>query len=117
LLTYAKDIAVPIAECDLVVLPYDVQNYRARGSGILMECLALGVPVAAPLGTLPGRIIEQFAVGPLFTETRVGPIHQAIKVADRNYGMFAANAHRAAQNFGKRNGVAHFAEALLAAAR
>ena len=117
LLKYAKDMAEPIGKCDLVVLPYDVQNYRARGSGILIECLALGVPVTAPLGTLPGRIIERFAVGPLFHETRVGPIYQAIKAADRNYGMFAVNAHRAAQNFCQRNGVAHFASALLAAVR
>lgn len=117
LLEYVEDIAVPIAECDLVVLPYDVYNYRARGSGILMECLALGIPVTGPVGTLPGRIIEQFGVGPLFVANREGPIYHAIKTTKREYPTFAANAHKAARQFTKRNGVAHFAAALLAAAR
>lgn len=117
LLEYVEDIAVPIAECDLVVLPYDVHQYRARGSGILMECLALGIPVTAPVGTLPGRTIERVGVGPLFTANSEGPIYQAIKAAERNYPTFAANAHRTAQQFCRRNGVAHFASALLAAAR
>ena len=117
LLEFAENIAVPIAQCDLVVLPYDVQNYRARGSGILMECIALGVPVTAPVGTLPGRIIEQFGIGTLFTATSPRPIYRAIKLVERNYATFAANAHRVAGQFGERNGVAHFASALLAAAR
>lgn len=117
LLKFAEDIAVPIAECDLVVLPYDVQNYRARGSGILMECIALGVPVTAPVGTLPGRIVEQYGLGAMFIETSARPIYRAIKMVERNYAMFAANAHRVAGQFCERNGVAQFASALLAAAR
>jgi glycosyltransferase involved in cell wall biosynthesis len=117
MLGYVEDIAVPIAECDLVVLPYNVQQYRARGSGILMECLALGIPIAAPVGTLPGRIIERFGVGPLFAVTSARFIYQAIKLAERNYLTFATNAHKAAQDFCKRNGVARFAAALLAAGK
>ena len=116
-LKFAKNIAVPIAECDLVVLPYDVPNYRARGSGILMECIALGVPATAPVGTLPGRIVEQYGVGSLFLETRPGPIYRAIKIIERSYAAFAANAYAAAGRFSERNGVAQFASALLAAAR
>jgi len=116
MLRYAEDIAVPIAECDLVVLPYNVERYRARGSGILAECLALGIPVTAPVGTLPGRIIEQSGVGPLFIANSLGPIYQAIKMAERNYSNFAVKAHRSARQFCARNGVAQFASALLAAA-
>jgi hypothetical protein len=116
-LLYAKDLAVPIAACDLVVLPYDVQKYRARGSGILMECLALGIPVTAPFGTLPGRTIELAGTGPLFIGSRVDPIYHAIKSAERNYAAFAAKAHSHAKVFCKRNGVGRFASALLAAAR
>ena len=82
-----------------------------------MECIALGVPVTAPVGTLPGRIIEQFGIGTLFTATSPRPIYRAIKLVERNYATFAANAHRVAGQFGERNGVAHFASALLAAAR
>lgn len=116
-LGFVKDISVPIVECDLVVLPYDVQNYQARGSGILMECIARGIPVTAPVGTLPGRTVEYWGVGPLFVETRPREIYKAIKAAERNYAALAANAHRAARRFGERNGVARFASALLAAAQ
>jgi len=114
-LGYVDDIAVPIAECDLVVLPYYVEQYRARGSGVLMQCLALGIPVAAPFGTLPGRIVEQAQVGPLFTATWPEPIYRAIKSAEQSYAAIAANAFKVAHQFNKRNGVARFASALLAA--
>jgi hypothetical protein len=82
-----------------------------------MECIALGIPVAAPVGTLPGRIVEQLGVGLLFTRTSVSPIYRAIKIMERNYATFAGNAHKVAGLFCELNGVAQFASALLAAAR
>lgn len=116
LLDYVEDLAVPIAQCDLVVLPYDVEKYHARGSGILVQCLALGIPVTAPVGTLPARIIEQYRLGPLFIANSAGYIYRAIKAAERQYPAFAINAHRTAGQFCKRNGSARFAADLLAAA-
>lgn len=112
---FVSDIAELIGECDLVVLPYDVDRYRARGSGLVVECFALGVPVTAPVGTLPGRSIEEYGVGPLFPIPRGPPVYNAIKVADQNYARFAAKAYELAGRFCERNGVAHFASALLAA--
>jgi glycosyltransferase involved in cell wall biosynthesis len=116
-LRHVHDIAEPIAECDLVVLPYDVDPYRARGSGIVVECLALGVPVTAPAGTLPGRTIELHGVGPLFSIPRAPPVYNAIKIADANFARFAKKAHQAAVHFAAHNGSARFAKALLAAAK
>jgi glycosyltransferase involved in cell wall biosynthesis len=116
-LGYVPDIAEPIAKCDLVVLPYDVDRYRARGSGIVVECLALGVPVTAPLGTLPGRTIERYGVGPVFTVPKGPPVYNAIKMADQNFASFAKKAHQVAGDFGARNGSAHFANALLDAVK
>lgn len=117
ILGYVEDLAVPIADCDLVVLPYDVEFYAARGSGILAQSLALGVPTIAPYGTLPGRTIENFGVGPLSVGNAAGAIYQAINLARRAYPTYAINAQRAAQIFCKHNGVAKFAQAYLAAAR
>ena len=114
---HVLDIAEPIAECDLVVLPYDVDRYRARGSGIVVECLALGVPVTAPLGTLPGRTIEKHEVGPLFAIARGPLVYNAIKMADRDFATYAKKAHQVAVQFAARNGSARFAKALLAAAK
>jgi glycosyltransferase involved in cell wall biosynthesis len=116
-LGYVPDIAEPIAECDLVVLPYDVDRYRGRGSGIVVECLALGVPVTAPVGTLPGRTIERYGVGPLFPVARGRQVYKAIKVADQNFANFAKKAHQVAVHFAAHNGSARFANALLAAAK
>jgi len=116
-LGYVDDLAVPIADCDLVVLPYDVQFYAARGSGILAQCMALGVPAIAPVGTLPGRTIERHGIGPLSIGNGDAAIYQAVKVAARHYATFSANAHRTAQQFCKHNGIAKCADAYLAAAK
>lgn len=117
MLGFVDDLSVPIAQCDFVVLPYDVERYRARGSGILVECLALGIPVTAPFGTLPGRTIERFGVGPLFNARAKSAIYRSIKIAEGKFATYAANAHRTAKQFSKHNGVARFAADLLTAAR
>lgn len=114
-LGYVEDLSIPISQCDLVVLPYDVERYRARGSGILVECMALGIPVTAPFGTLPGRIIERFGVGPLFNARAKSAIYRSIKFAEQNYAKYAANAHRTALQFSRQNGVARFAADLIKA--
>ncbi len=110
------DMALPMRECDLIVLPYDIEQYNSKGSGILAQARALGIPVAAPFGTLPGRLIEQHRIGPLFGAATPQAIYEAIKFADRNYAAYAANALRAAQQFVKHNGAAPFAAAFLDAA-
>lgn len=116
LLGYVDDLAAPMARCDLVVLPYEIEKYKARGSGILVECLALGVPVSAPVGTLPGRTIEQFGVGPLFGSVRPDSIYRAIKSVESTYPALAARSFKVAGQFVRRNGVARFASALLSVA-
>jgi glycosyltransferase involved in cell wall biosynthesis len=114
---YVDDLAVPIAECDLVVLPYNLEFYAARGSGILAQCMALGVPTIAPVGTLPGRTIERHGIGPLSLGNGDAAIYQAIRIAARHYPTFSANAQRTARQFCKHNGIAKFAAAYLAAAK
>ncbi len=37
--------------CSVLVLPYDPQRYRRRGSGIALEAAAAGVPYVASAGT------------------------------------------------------------------
>lgn len=116
-LGFVDDLAVPIAECDLVVLPYEIDFYAARGSGILAQCLALGVPAIAPVGTLPGRQIESLAVGCLSANNGDAAIYQTIEQTAANYAAYAVNAQRAAQMFCKKNGIAKFADAYLKAGK
>jgi hypothetical protein len=40
---------------DLSLLMYDRENYYARSSGVLIECLSAGIPVLAPAGTWLAR--------------------------------------------------------------
>lgn len=114
-LSYVDDISGPIARCDLVVLPYQ-PSYRAKGSGILAACLAVGVPVIGPYATIPGRLIEQYGVGALFANLAPESVYAAIKTAEGRFATYAGNAHRFAPKYGERNGVARYAERVLALA-
>ena len=38
-----------------MLLPYEADNYYARSSGILVECLAAGIPVVVPSATWLSR--------------------------------------------------------------
>ncbi|QOY85412.1 glycosyltransferase [Paludibaculum fermentans] len=49
-----------LREADLLILPYDRDNYYARSSGVLIEALTAGIPVVAPAASWLGR---QFADG------------------------------------------------------
>jgi glycosyltransferase involved in cell wall biosynthesis len=116
MLDFVDDISGALRKCDLVVMPYDIDSYRIRGSGILTDCLSLGVPVVGPYGTIPGRTIEHFQAGPLFVRTSSDAIYSAVKLAHENYSTYAEAAFKAARAFGKNNGVGRYAEAILAAA-
>jgi glycosyltransferase involved in cell wall biosynthesis len=40
-----------LAGCDALLMPYDVAAYQARGSGVALEGLALGIPIVVAAGT------------------------------------------------------------------
>jgi glycosyltransferase involved in cell wall biosynthesis len=115
-LPFVEDFAEPIRDCDLVVLPYDIDSYAGKGSGILAQATAVGIPVVGPLGTLPGRIIEKYQLGPLFGVSTADAIYAAVKRAQQDYPRYAGNAFNAAHGIGKHYGAQQFAEALLACA-
>lgn len=112
-LGFVEDIAVPIASCDLIVLPYGPEQYRTKGSGILAQALALGVPTIAPFGTIPGRTVEEFQVGQLFGAVTPAGIHATIRFMDRHYARFAKNAIRAGEVFAKKHGTERFMSSML----
>jgi glycosyltransferase involved in cell wall biosynthesis len=59
-----------MAECDVVLMPYDPEPYRERGSGLFGEAIMLGRTVVVPDGTwmaeelaangLPGAAFDRF---------------------------------------------------------
>jgi hypothetical protein len=44
-----------LIETDIMLMPYHPDNYYARSSGILVECLAAGIPVVVPAATWLSR--------------------------------------------------------------
>jgi glycosyltransferase involved in cell wall biosynthesis len=111
---FVPDIAELIAQCDLVVLPYDPDRYRTKGSGILWESLATGVPVVAPFGTAPGRWIEATGAGTLFSRAGADSIMDAIRAAKDRFEAITEAATKVAQRWPSEHGTKQFARALSA---
>lgn len=110
---YVADLPGLIARCDLVVLPYVPEHYRIKGSGILWESLATGVPVVAPFATAPGNWIERTGAGKLFAHATEDGIHRAVAQARNDYARIAAAAFGVSRKWSQVHSVANFVRALL----
>lgn len=112
-LGFVDNLAEEIARCDLVVLPYSPERYRRRGSGILLDALASGVPAVAPFDTIPGRWLERTGAGTQFVRATTPDILAAIDEAERRFPAIAAAAARTSASWRRRFGVKRFVEAML----
>jgi glycosyltransferase involved in cell wall biosynthesis len=110
---FVENLAEEISRCDLVVLPYAPDRYRNRGSGILMDALASGVPVVAPRGTFPGHWVEQTGAGTQFVSPTPEEILSAIERARTGFPALAAAAHAASIAWKQRYGLRRFVDAML----
>jgi glycosyltransferase involved in cell wall biosynthesis len=112
-LGHVADLESEIASCDLVVAPYNIEAYRHRGSGIVNSAIANGVPVIAPLGSAPGRIIETSGAGVLFAHYSIDSIYNAIQLAKKNYPTIAQAAYAASLDWSEKHGIKKFTQAML----
>jgi len=94
-LGHVPSLGEAIARCDAVVLPYSVEHYRSKGSGILWECLAAGVPAIAPLGSTMGRWLNTFDSGVGYPEGNASAVYKAVEMLSGRYAFYAQNAERA----------------------
>lgn len=115
-LGFVPDLAVEIAKCDLVVLPYMPERYRRKGSGILMDALASGVPAVVPFDTTLGRWIDRTGAGTQFVHRQAEPVLGAIEQAQERYPALARAAYQASLMWKAHHGLDRFAQALLGAA-
>jgi glycosyltransferase involved in cell wall biosynthesis len=68
-----------LAESDVLLLPYGRLPYRQRGSGILAEAVAAGIPVVVPDGTWAAEQVEQGkAAGVVYAGDGPEPIAAAL---------------------------------------
>lgn len=113
LLGHVPDLAAEIARCDLVVLPYVPDRYRRKGSGVLMDALASGIPAVAPFDTAPGRWIDRTGAGTHFVRLNTEQVLAAIEQARSRYGAIAQAAHRVSLGWRAQHGLGRFAQALI----
>jgi len=113
-LPYVPSLADEIAKCDLIVAPYDPAAYRTKGSGIVWDALASGVPVIAPAGTAIGTLVQSNGAGILFGALEADDVYRSILEARRNYERISRAAFRASLEWCSRHGIRHFVSAMLA---
>jgi glycosyltransferase involved in cell wall biosynthesis len=71
-----------VAGCDLVLLPYDAAEYRARLSAVFVDATCAGVPVIVPDGTwMSGQIAEGAGAGWTFASLDAARIADVIRGA------------------------------------
>lgn len=113
-LPYVPSLADEIAKCDLIVAPYDPAAYRTKGSGIVWDSLASGVPVIAPAGTAIGSLVQSTGAGVLFGSLEPSDVYRAILEARRDFGRISEAALNASLEWSGRHGIKHFVSAMLA---
>jgi hypothetical protein len=116
-LGYVPSVAEEISKCDLVVASNDPVAYRARGSGIVWDSIASGVPVIVPAGTEGGSLVESTGAGKLSASSSAEHVYRSILEARGDYGTIAKAAFEASRQWQVRNGISHFVSAMLGEAR
>ena len=108
-----EDLGEQIRRCDLVVVPYHAEAYRIKGSGIVWEAIANGIPVVAPDKTAPGNLIASLGCGRLFGEFSAESILVAIRSLHADYLLVRSLAQIAARRWSGRNGIRPLVDQLL----
>lgn len=107
------DLGEQIRRCDLVVVPYLADTYRIKGSGIVCEAIANGIPVVAPDKTSPGNLVASLGCGRLFGEFSVDNILGAIGLVHADYLSVRSLAQTASRRWAGRNGIRRLVDQLL----
>lgn len=111
---YDGIFADKVERCDLVVAPYRADKYSGgRGSGVIWQAIASGVPCVAPRYSTPGRTLAGIGSASFFSELSIAGISEAICDAQNSYSSLADAAFRGAIEYRRHNGLAKFVDAML----
>jgi hypothetical protein len=113
LLDNAGEFAPKLERCDLLVAPYQWHRYVGRGSGIIWQAIASGVPCVAPEGASLSRVMARSGSASLFSQLTLDGVFAAILRARENYPALAEAAFRAAGEWRETNGLARFVDAMV----
>jgi len=111
-LGYVENHADVIAECDVVVLDYDLDSYRFNGSGICSECIATGVPIIVPYGTSMSRLIAEYDAGLRFVSSDIESLLKQVQAMKSQQSEWTQKADRAKTVFKNENSTMLFVHAI-----
>ncbi len=100
-----------LEQADLILLPYRVEAYYARISGVAVEALRMGKPVLYTRNTWTARLMEKFECG-LAVDESASSIAQGIGIAIAEIARLNAQAIEAASKSNDYFSDANFLEAL-----
>lgn len=105
-----------VERCDLVAAPYRAEKYSGgRGSGVIWQAIASGVPCVAPRYSTPGRTLAGIGSAAYFSVPSAAGVFEAICEAQNNYSSLADAAFRGAVEYEQGNGLAKFVDAIVPA--
>ena len=75
------DYAALVGGADLILLPYRIETFRTRTSGVVLDAIAAGKPVVAVRGTWIGELIEREGLGVVVDDSDVDSFHEGVRTA------------------------------------
>lgn len=112
-LGYVENMGNLFQNLDAVVLNYDADYYRYRGSGIAWESIASGVPVVAPAGTSISRLLRDYSCGATFVSGDLQSLERAILQMKHNFPEHLAKSSFASMRYLSSHGTAKFVDQIL----
>lgn len=112
-LNFVENLSDEIAKCDLIFLAYNQEAYTNKGSGILYESIASGVPVLVPFNTTLAKHVEETGAGVTFYENNIESICEAFEISQATYGDIKKNASVASKKWKQIHGVKNFVKFLI----
>ena len=112
-LSFVEDLANEISQCDLIVLPYKKEEYTQKGSGILYQALASGIPVLVPFNTSLAAHVEETESGIAFFDHNPKSIIEAFLIAESRYKEISKNASITALKWSQMHGIKNFVKSFI----
>jgi glycosyltransferase involved in cell wall biosynthesis len=110
---YVDNLAILMSTCDIVILPYIATQYKAKGSGILWDAVASGIPIVAPSNSTPGRFVSKHQLGTVFENDTVHSVMDATERLVKSLGDFKLRCQDFAQDWRRKNGFEQFMRSFL----
>ena len=100
----ARRMAEMMVATDLMLLPYDPDTYRTRGSGIFADCKIGGIPVVVPRESAMGSEVRSGGFGSTFDHFTAASVADAVVEGLRNLPTLRGHAERVAASSGRSEG-------------